>query len=143
MTEKESHRWLATMTEVARRLPGSVTAVMVSDRESDIFEYINCAVANGHKVLLRATHDRELVKGGHGHLLETLAAAKPLGHLETTVPRADGHKERGTIWLALRVSLDLTGLVGGVGRMALPRDTPTPRGDGTLREALTADRRIP
>lgn len=103
MTEKESHRWLATMTEVTRRLPSGTTAVMISDRESDIYEYINYAVAAGHKVLLRATHDRELVRGGHGHLLEALAATQPLGQLEITVPRADGHRERGAT-LTLRAT---------------------------------------
>jgi hypothetical protein len=41
-------------------VPAGTTLVAVSDRESDTIDYLHAAVTGGHRVPIRATHNRKL-----------------------------------------------------------------------------------
>lgn len=102
--DKESHRWLATLEDVERRFRSTGTSpVMISDRESDMYEYINLAVAREYSVIVRAKNDRALAGGQSIRLVETLMATVPLGTHVIPVPRADGDPRR-TASLTLRAA---------------------------------------
>ncbi len=73
--EKESYRWLVhyrKTVEVARHCPGT-TIVSVMDREADIFELFEEALANRKNapVVVRAQHDRQLI-GSESKLFDYL-----------------------------------------------------------------------
>ena len=58
IAEKESYKWLKALDESAKGLPLETEALVVSDRESDIFEYIAHPRAKNVELLVRARHDR-------------------------------------------------------------------------------------
>lgn len=88
--QKESSKWLKSfqgVAEVQRRLPAT-QLVSVGDRESDIYELFQLALAHpdGARLLIRAEQDR-LLADGQRHLWPWVAQ-QPLGGLqEIQVPR--------------------------------------------------------
>jgi transposase-like protein/transposase Tn5 family protein len=64
ITEKESYRWIEGLRKVYN-LTSDYDVVILSDRESDIFEYLSEAEKLGQKVLLRAARDRGLFRDKH------------------------------------------------------------------------------
>ena len=95
-TDKESARWIESMREVEQLIPDGIRLVMLSDRESDFYEYF-AAVAEDHvDAIVRAEHNRKL-HGQHPTLAKALAAATavpPLGELTVDVPKKPGQKAR-------------------------------------------------
>lgn len=55
---KESHKWLTALDEATVGLPEELSVLMVSDRESDIFEYFAHPRPEQVDLLVRARHDR-------------------------------------------------------------------------------------
>ena len=92
--EKESRRWVKMLERVAQKVPAGTEMVAVSDRESDTIEYLHAAVTGGHKVLVRATHNRKIVAGEEQRLWQAAEAADVLGAITVTVPRADNRPTR-------------------------------------------------
>ncbi len=95
--EKESARWLKMLQHVTQGVPAGTEVVAVSDRESDTIEYLHLAVTGGHKVLVRATHDRKLATGEEQRLWQAVEGADVLGVVSVTVPRADDRPARQAI----------------------------------------------
>lgn len=58
--DKESHKWLQALTDSTQELPAETEAIVVSDRESDIYEYFVQPRAEQVELLVRARHDRRL-----------------------------------------------------------------------------------
>jgi len=88
--EKESIKWLKSFRQVAevqRRTP-STRLVSVGDREADIYELFELALAeeNGPWLLVRAERDR-LRKHGQEHLWPWMAQQALAGVQEVQVPR--------------------------------------------------------
>ncbi len=96
--DKESSRWLETLTRSTAALPPGIRTLTVADRESDIFEFFDHARSLGRHVLLRANHDRSVVVAGEAkHLWDAALAAESLGIVSFTVPRDKGRPERQAI----------------------------------------------
>ena len=95
--EKESARWLKMLRHVTAGVPAGTEVVAVSDRESDTIEYLQLAVTGGHKVLVRATHDRKLATAEEQRLWQAVEATDLLGLVSVTVRRADDRPARRAI----------------------------------------------
>jgi Transposase DDE domain len=90
--EKESARWLAGHEAAAERLAEAASVVMVSDRESDIYDLFTGRPAEVD-LIVRAAQDRRLAEGGK--LFDALAQAPRLATKQVRVaPRGPGDKER-------------------------------------------------
>lgn len=90
--EKESGRWLHSLTRSTEGWPASVRPLTVADREADFFEFLHHAQQHGHQVLVRAHHDRRVqVQGEAQGLWAAAAAGEALGVVTFTVPR-DEHR---------------------------------------------------
>jgi hypothetical protein len=88
--EKESAKWLKSFQRVAeaqRRLPAT-QLISVGDRESDIYELFQLALADspGPRLLIRAEQDR-LLADGQGHLWPSVRQQPLSGIQEIQVPR--------------------------------------------------------
>ena len=101
--EKESYRWLQhyrAVSAVQQRQP-QATLVSVGDREADIYELFAAAATQdgGAKLLVRASHDRQVRTGGGaedelGQLFAVLQAAPAAGKQILAVPPLPGRTER-------------------------------------------------
>lgn len=58
--DKESYKWLQALSDSTRELPSETQAIVVSDRESDIYEYFVQPRPQQVELLGRARHDRGL-----------------------------------------------------------------------------------
>jgi hypothetical protein len=94
---KESWKWLQSfqrVSEVQRGLPAT-QLVSVGDRESDIYELFQLALADPHgpRLLIRAEQDR-LMAEGQGHLWPSLAQQPLQGIQPLQVPRRGAQPAR-------------------------------------------------
>ncbi len=76
--DKESFRWQETEEIVEARIPSTVRMIMVSDRESDVFDYIARHRAPHCEFLIRITQNRNLAKGSECHRLFDQLEAAPI-----------------------------------------------------------------
>ncbi len=102
--EKESFKWLKSFRRVAEIQPlvPDTTLVSVGDREADIFELFEEALAHpeGPKLLVRAEKSRQR-KVEQEHLWAHLARQEVAGYQELFIPRKGARKAR-TARLAVR-----------------------------------------
>lgn len=73
--DKESLKWARSAERATGRLPAGVRALLVTDRESDIFAYFAAPRRAGVELLVRLAHPRRLAAEGELDLLSTLALA--------------------------------------------------------------------
>ncbi len=90
-SEKESYRWLQTSEVAAQRLKAARSITMVSDAESDIYDYFAQRPQEVH-FLVRSARDRRLKSGVL--LSQTIADMAVKGLVERTIPAIPGRKER-------------------------------------------------
>jgi hypothetical protein len=64
LEQKESHRWLESIKAVEASAPSGKTAVVIGDRESDIFEVFSSERKDSVKLLIRCSHNRLLKEAG-------------------------------------------------------------------------------
>lgn len=91
--DKESYKWLHGLDESTRDLPSAVEAIMVSDRESDIFEYFVHPRAPNVHLLVRARHDRNLADETD-QLWLTLSSSPVRGKIQVEVGRRPNQPPR-------------------------------------------------
>jgi hypothetical protein len=88
--QKESYRWLTTLSAAEAEMPPSVPLVHIGDREADIFELFAQPRAPQSELLIRAEHNRK-VQHELGYLLPTIEQAPVMGqttlHLERNPQR--------------------------------------------------------
>ena len=84
--EKESQRWLDTLTAAEVGVDDAGCLVHVGDREADIYELFVQPRRASSELLIRAEHNRK-VDGELGYLIATLEQATILGHLSIEVQR--------------------------------------------------------
>lgn len=75
---KESFRWQETASSVEARIPSTVRVITISDRESDVFDYLARERASNCEFLLRITQNRCLAKDSECHLLFEQLEAAPI-----------------------------------------------------------------
>lgn len=84
--EKESQRWLDTLTAAEVGVDDEVCLVHVGDREADIYDLFVQPRRARSELLIRAEHNRK-VDGELGYLIPTLEQAPILGYLNIQVER--------------------------------------------------------
>lgn len=106
--DRESYKWTVALQEVAAALPAETQAVLIADRESDVFEYLSQPRPPNLDLLVRACQDRTVEYGvpeepGHptaearterGKLFEVAAGAPVVGRYRATVPRQSARPGR-------------------------------------------------
>jgi len=108
--QKESHRWLSTLTAAEQSLPDTVQVVHIGDREADIFELFAQPRAANSELLIRATHNRK-VNHELGYLIPTLNQAPIQGEITLELEQSLKRPVR-TAQLqlrALQVSIEVPG----------------------------------
>ena len=83
---KESYKWLQGLADSTAHLPPETQAVVVSDRESDIFDYFVHPRASQVDLLVRARHDRSLADESH-RLFLTVGNSPVRGKVQVEVGR--------------------------------------------------------
>ena len=86
IADKESYKWLQGLDESTVKWPAQTKALVVSDRESDIFEYFVQPRATNVDLLVRAHHDRRLVDESH-NLFLTVSTGPVRGKVVVEVGR--------------------------------------------------------
>jgi hypothetical protein len=86
--EKESQRWLDTLSASQARVPPEIGLITVADREADIYDLFALPRRAGSDLLIRATHNRAVSEAG-GYVQQAIQAAPLAGTLTVSVPRHD------------------------------------------------------
>jgi hypothetical protein len=86
--KKESFRWIKSLRQVAERTPKS-KVIMVSDRESDIYDLFEEALDQGVDFVVRLKHDRIVIDEAHDYLRvsEILAVTDVVGETTVEIPQ--------------------------------------------------------
>jgi hypothetical protein len=96
--QKESFKWLKALHALEKTFPESTEVTVISDQESDIFEYFFLARPPHIHLLLRARYNRPTLEGALKTRLRQLPAA---GEFEVKLQRKDSQAAR-TARLAVR-----------------------------------------
>jgi len=91
--DKESHKWLQALTDSTRDLPAETEAIVVSDRESDIYDYFVQPRPAPVDLLVRARHDRRLEQESR-LLFLTVSSGPVRGKVTVEVGPRPGQKPR-------------------------------------------------
>lgn len=75
---KESYKWIEAVHALDGRIPTSTQAVWVSDRESDIYEFVNAVAAKGQDFVIRSNNNR-VIADEEGLLKERAREAAIVG----------------------------------------------------------------
>jgi hypothetical protein len=101
--DKESKKWLAALRGVEKALPASQKALLIQDREADIFSFFAAKRCSNIDLLIRAAQPRNVFLAGaetHCSLWEVAEKARELG--VTTFILHPQRKERREVLLTLR-----------------------------------------
>jgi hypothetical protein len=85
--EKESYKWIENQQGSLDKIPSDVRVVSVSDRESDIYEYLRYNVENNHSFIVRAMKDRRVLDYKGNTLQKVLVNQPAGGQITVEVPR--------------------------------------------------------
>ncbi len=91
--DKESYKWLQALTDSTAELPAETQAIVVSDRESDIYEYFVQPRTEQVELLVRARHDRRLEQESR-LLFLSLSSSPVRGKVTVQVGPRPGQKPR-------------------------------------------------
>jgi hypothetical protein len=123
--DKESHKWLDALRGVEKALPPGQPAVLIQDREADVFAFLAAPRRHEIALLIRATHPRCIETTdamGAGNLLEAVAQAPIVARKRVWV-RARPDREAREADLSVRVASVLM----RAPRHARPPGTPSVR----------------
>jgi hypothetical protein len=105
--DKESQRWLDTLTAAERGIEESVCLVHVGDREADIYDLFTQPRRRNSHLLIRAEHNRK-VQHELGYLIPTIEQAPVLGEQTIELERnPERPARRATLTLrAMQVTIE-------------------------------------
>lgn len=88
MKQKESYRWIECLERTKELLPSGTNALVVGDRESDIYEYFERAIDLEIDVLVRLQHNRVIVDefGDSERINDFFLNEKVKGKIEVKIP---------------------------------------------------------
>lgn len=96
-SEKESQRWIDALGRVEARLAPALgdglRALVIADREADIYDLFACKRHAQVDLLIRVAHDRR-VAGEHRLLRSAIEAADVLGRLNVSIERSGDREAR-------------------------------------------------
>src|SRR6266568_628161 len=98
--DKESHKWLEALRSVERALPTGQKALLIQDREADIFEFFSAPRRDGIDLLIRAAHPRRVEAQGEGgptYLFAAVAAAGVVAAKTVHIPPGPKRQERDAV----------------------------------------------
>jgi len=98
--QKESQRWLDSLTRTEAALPEGQAVLTVADREADFYDLFAAPRRPGHDLLIRAK-SRRRIRDEAGLLLAGITARPARGRLKVHIPRANGRPGRTAV-LTLR-----------------------------------------
>ena len=84
--KKESFRWLTSVRDGCHFLPETTKVIVVSDRESDIHEYLEDLISEEISFVVRVNHNRR-TEGGN--IRAELNSAPVLGEIDVPIPRVN------------------------------------------------------
>jgi hypothetical protein len=87
ISEKESNKWLAALSETVKWQPEGTRLVTVGDSEADIFELFNHAQQLESDLLIRAAQNRAVCAPEVGLLWEVVEKQPVAGHLKVQVSK--------------------------------------------------------
>lgn len=114
--DKESQRWLDTLSAAESEIDPAVTLIHVADREADIYDLFVRPRREQSELLIRADHNRR-VQHELGYLIPTVEQAPILGQQQIEVGRNPSQAARSTT-LTLR-AIQVT--------IAVPKDHKQPK----------------
>ena len=91
--EKESYRWLETVTYASSQIPAETEIVNIADREADIYELFALKRSANSRLLIRATHNRSL-EDGSGTLFQSLQQVHDSEQIEVSIGHRKGQSSR-------------------------------------------------
>ena len=91
--DKESYKWLQALDESTARLPENVHALVVSDRESDVYEYFVHPRRSNVDLLVRVCQDRRLDESAQ-RLWATVSNGPVRGSVQVDVSRRPNQPPR-------------------------------------------------
>jgi hypothetical protein len=101
--EKESQRWLDSLSETQQQIPEDIQVVTIGDCEADIFDLFAQSRSPNSHLLIRGTHNRKVnyledkQKSGHPepkYLHQSIREIKACGSLDVQVKRNPNHEAR-------------------------------------------------
>lgn len=104
--EKESYRWIESMTQADKLLKDVPLRVHISDRESDIYELLATTRPAGSELLIRASHNRKTILGNN--MWEEVEQQSPLTCFELAIPKTttEGYRK---VTMEIRASMIVIG----------------------------------
>ena len=104
IADKESRRWLDVSARASEMLAAAKSITVVSDRDSDIYDYFAKRPSNVN-LIVRACQNRRIVADAEGALLFSfIDGSAEKGRFVANIPAAPGRKER-MAKLAVRFSI--------------------------------------
>lgn len=102
--KKESYKWHEALRAVEDALPNTQQALLIQDREGDIFEFISAERKENIHLLIRAAHPRKIVvkKKGQPHTLFDSVASAPVAGCREVQVRARPDQEARKATLTVR-----------------------------------------
>ncbi|WP_079205683.1 IS4 family transposase [Microcystis aeruginosa FBCC-A68] len=101
--EKESQRWLDSLSETQQQIPEDIQVVTIGDCEADIFDLFAQSRSPNSHLLIRGTHNRKVnyledkQRSGHSepkYLHQSIREIKACGTLDVQVKRNPNHEAR-------------------------------------------------
>ena len=83
--EKESYKWLESMEKSQVDIPKGIRLVHVGDREADVYEFYEHALANGQDFLIRVVQNRKTTEDIK--LFDIVKTEQPAGTIIVNIPR--------------------------------------------------------
>jgi hypothetical protein len=88
--EKESYRWIESFNESMIMIPDDIDVTVISDREGDIYEYMNAVILKKRFFLTRIAQNR--MTTDNEKILDSIKKTKIQGVIHVKVPRNSGKK---------------------------------------------------
>jgi len=104
--DKESHKWQEAVKDIEKALPESVKALVIQDREADIFDFFAASRRASIGLLIRATQPRRVEitsPGGPSNVFAAVEQAPVLATMQVEV-HARPDREARTAHLSVRVT---------------------------------------
>jgi hypothetical protein len=101
LVEKESNKWLQTLTQVMTIVPAGTQVVHVGDSEADVYELFLHAQTLKTDLLIRAAQDRKVIEPEVGLLWETMNRLPVQGRRTLALPKRNQQAAR-TVELTVR-----------------------------------------
>jgi Transposase Tn5 dimerisation domain len=104
--EKESYRWIESMSQSDKLLNDVPLRVHIGDRESDIYDLLATTRPAGSELLIRASHNRKTILGNS--MWEEVEQQPPLTCFELGIPKTTTEGSR-KVTMEIRASMIVIG----------------------------------